>query len=599
MPEPKDGKAKAPYPPPPYTLFDAKERGEFLSEIGNVSPAQREIFHNLCKSWQPEISHGRFLGQITGLIKNAASELLNLMVRLEEKKCGVLTFRYSDGEAAPDRIILTSPGDCRYHFFLLRKELDGFCRNRGAEMPLEKTLTARGIVPPPSCVEEPAEKDYHRIFEDPGPGDTTLYRLPLPGGEALILPSGGGRLLIDHCRLKMRGFLEDPNLAAELARLNNTTLGDYKNRVESGDLAVWLDMLKSVRLLKADPLAARRVSASAEIMRLAEVLSGLIECRLTEQRLKKLGQEERIRDMDALALQMESEKEKFFPQERFDALLGALKEKYGEDFDSLRKDFLATYVDFSEQYKIPPVPRIAGGYLHRNNFYEYFLLRFFSFREALENDLVKDMEHLLRTNNRERKTLFTSRESFDTEIVERLRAMDPFLSELFDKPRLLTEAVVYRMKEKQKIKDPALITRELGKYFKPDTMAFRSMASILQFSIVDIFLRAFSRLSFFRQFWMRLTGKYESYRNQYLGRSLMPASGLSTPASSRRATGEKTISDAPRGRKPGHSRKGAPGPASRKKISKTRPANEKSYSKKQQESAWDEFSKTIRSKPRS
>ncbi len=583
------------YPPPPYTQFDAKDREQFLSEIGNITPGQREIFHILCKTWQPEIPHARILAQITGQVKNASAELEHLVEKLSDRKCGLMTVRYSDGEAVRDKIILTAPGDCRYFYFRLRNELETYYQTGGAAMPLEEALAAKGFFPPPSCVENLTEKDYSRVFDDAGTEETSLYRIPLPDGEALILPPGGGQRFIGHCLARMRAALTDPNLAAELARLRETSIADLKKRADLKDPYFWLETTKSIRLLRADPLAAKRFPGSPEFFKIAEILAALIECHVAELKRKTLAEDERRRDMEALAMQMETEKEKFIPPDRFDLLLGSLKEKYGDDFDSLRKNFLASYVEFSEAFKMPQVVRVADGYLQRKNFYEYFLARLFSLREAMGNDLVKTMEHLLRTNNRERKTLFFSRDNFETEIIERLRGMDAFLSEVFEKPRLLTEAVIYTMKEKRKVKDLTLVTDELEKYFKPDTMTYRSLTSILGLSIIDIFLRAFSRLPFWRQIWMRITGKFEGYQNQYMGQSLRPSvvpAAAATRGAAKRTKSE-TVSS---GRESAGSRKEKTGFPPRKKFPPPPPAKKKPYSKKQQESAWEEFSKSIRSK---
>ncbi len=592
MTDGKDTGPRARITPPPYTDFEAKEREQFLSELGNFTPPQREIFHTLCKTWQPEIPYNRFLTQVQGSIKNASHEIDRLMEKLSEKRCGLIVLRFEDSEAKKDKIILTEQGDRRYYFHRLRNEMETFYASPQEPLPLEAALEEKGLSVPPVFYENLSADDFSRIFTEQPSEDFSLYRVVLATGDAVFLPSGGGTRFINACLTKMREYFANTNLLAEAARIKETSLAEMKKRIESKDPIFWLDLSRSVLGLRSDPLFLKKVQVDAGLFLYSDILSRFIENHLAELRRRKIEQEEREKDLEALAMQIENEKERLIGQERFNELLGTVQEKYGKEHaEEIRKEFLGKYLETGEKTKLPAIVSLKGKYIHRNNFYDFFIGSLFGAREVLGEEYLKEMEHLLKTNNRERKTIFYSRENFETDIIDRLRNVDPFLSEVFGKPRLLAEAVIHTVKEKRKNKNLNDLKEELEKYFKPDSMEFKSLPLIFGLAVIDIFNRSFTRLPFWRQIWLKITGKYKSYQNQYFGLGGRPA-----------ATGKIMASGNPA--RPGASSETVKADFHEPRIVRSRDLRKKrepsvknkAYSKKQQESAWEEFSKSLKPK---
>ena len=590
MTEQKETGPKPRITPPPYVEFEAKEREQFLSELGNFSPPQRELFHTLCKTWQPEIPYNRLLTQVAGSTKNVAFEIDRLMERLSEKRCGLLVLRYDEKETVKDKIILTAQGDSRYFYFRLRNELGSFFANPQEPLPLESGLSAKGLRIPPECMRNVSDDDFSRIFSDQTGEDFLLYRVPLAEGEALFIPTGEGVRFINACLARLREYFSNTNLLAEMARIKETSLADMKRRVDSKDPIFWLDLGKSILTLKNDPLFQKKVQTDANMFRFADVLSRFIEKHLSELQKRKIENEERERDLEALNLQIEKEKGGLVTQERFTELFGTIKEKYGTESDAVRKEFFEKYLEVKEKTRIPVIVQIAKQYIHRNNFYDYFIGSLFACREILYEQYFKEMEYLIKTNNRDKKTVFFSRENFETDIIDRLKEDDPFLSEVIQKPRLLAEIVIHTLKEKRRVKNMNDIKEELEKYFKPDSMEYKSLPLIFGLSVLDIFQRAFSHLPFWRQIWLKITGKYKSYQNQYFGLGGRPASmsGKGANRSGKQGAGE---SQGPAAQQDSRSQDGTQ-PRRRRPIE----IKKKAYTKKQQESAWQEFSKTLKPK---
>jgi hypothetical protein len=198
------------------------------------------------------------------------------------------------------------------------------------------------------------------------------------------------------------------------------------------------------------------------------------------------------------------------------------------------------------------------------------------------------MEQILSTNNRGGNSIFYSRENLDTELGTFLRKTDPLLYDMFENSKILSEIIIYTFKEMKKIRKFGIIRIELEKYFTDDTMRLKGFSAILNLSLINVFHRAFTQLAWWRQLLLKFTGKYTSYEEQYTRQSYKGAESLSPQ---KPGDTEGIILPDP----VNSSSAGLLMPAKQKKKG---PQNiqKKAYSKKQQEHAWNEFSKTIRPK---
>ncbi|MDR1932830.1 MAG: hypothetical protein LBQ57_08430 [Spirochaetales bacterium] len=564
--------------PPFYVEYGAEEREQFLSELGNFTPPQLEIFKTLCKMWQPEIPYAKFLSQVSGAIKNVAAELERVITRLSEKKSGLIKIHYALGEEVRDSIILSVPGSPRYFYYSLLNELETFFSGIDPDVPFEDRLEDRGLKPP--VVQNLAEGKFSVVFEDPKGRDTTIYRIILPGRKALLLPAGGGIRFINFCLGKLREALADTNMASEVARMQQIPMSELRKRAESKAPATIMEIAKAIQRIKQNP--SNRMQISDSLIHYMIILSHLIHCNLEEIKRRKNEEEDLSKDKGAVALLFEQEGDPVVSAKRFDELVATFRDKYKNDFDKFRKEFMDEFVSQKEEEKLPVIIHLFDAYIHRNNFFQIFLSRINIFRENATQFSIKTMEQILRTNNRSGNSTFYSRENFNMELADFLRKTDPLLSEIFTKPRILSEALIYTLKEKRKVRDMETIQTELEKYFTSDTMQLKGFSVILNISLADIFQRAFSRLAWWRQILIKLTGKYSSYQAQYAKQGYRQA-GASRAANGSlpeiSGTAENPAAALmPRGRK------------------KAQAAKKKNYTRRQREHAWDEFSKTIRPK---
>ena len=570
--------------PPFYVEYGVKEREQFFSDLGNYTPSQLEVFQTLCKMWQPEIPYTRFLSQVSGAIKNVAAEVERIIDRLSAKKCGLIKIHYSLGEVVRDSIILTSPGAPKFFYYSLHNCLEAFFSGIDLNVPYADYLESRGLKMP--SVVELEQGAYNVIFEDASKSkDYSIYKSVLPGGKELLLPAGGGIRYINFCLSKLREAMADTNITAEVARLQQISLNELRKRTESKDPLVILGIAKTLQQVRHNSSGTKRTAISEHLFQCMLILSHLIERNLEEVKRKKGEEDDRLRDKQVLALMFENAPDPVISEKRFGELIATFKDKYKSDFDKFRKEFIEEFATLNEDERLPVIISIFDSYIHRSNFFQRFLAHLHIFRENADQFTLKTMEVILRTNNRADNTIFYSRENFDLELATFLGKTDPLLSDMFSKPKLLSEALIYTLKEKKKVRDLDAIRFELERYFMSDTMQLKSFSLILNISLIDIFQRAFVRLAWWRQILIKLSGKYASYQAQYAKQgyaSSVVAVSQKTPKASRRGAQLEPAESLSPAAPAQHKRKG---PQNVKK---------KSYTKKQTESAWDEFSKTLK-----
>jgi hypothetical protein len=536
--------------------------------------------------WQPEIPYNKFLNQVSGAIKNVSSELDRVLGKLFERKYGLIKIHYSLGEQVRDSIILTLPASPRFFYYSLLNELETFFNGIESAIPYEDYLESRGAKPP--TVQELNQGQFFVLFEDAKEkNNTTIYRVVLPNKKALLLPAGGGIRFINFCLSKLREFLANNNMAAEVARIQQVSMSELRKRTESKDPLVILGIAKAIQQLRHNALETKRLQVSETVFNCMVILAHLITCNVEEVKRKRNEEEDRSRDKNAVARLIEGENDPLVSEKRFAELVSTFKDKYKDDFERFRREFTEEYLSQTGDEKIPVIISISNSCIHRNNFFQLFLSRLSIFRENAGQFTLKNMEQILRTNNRNGKAIFYSRENFDIELGTFLRQSDPFLYEVFNNPKVFSEAMIYTLKTKKKVRDTEVIRDELEKYFKSDNMQLKGLSVILNISLIDIFHRAFDRLAWWRQLLIKFSGKYASYQDQYArqGYKSSGASAIPKQADVSAKTAEALLPKPPDGQAVTGMHRQRKGPQHIKK---------KDYTKRQRENAWNEFSKTIR-----
>jgi hypothetical protein len=555
--------------PPSYAELDPKKQEEFLSGLGGFSPTQREIFHILCSQWQPFIPYSQILNRLIGLIKNPSFELDQLLDKFFTLRCGIVRLKIENQELHKEHIILTDPGDCRFYTALIQNMLTEFYYDPEMPLPLESFLHKKGFQMPEECTLYVPESEYVDLFNPSSEERPILLRLPVSEKECLLLPTGEGERLLQYCRAKARQYMDNPDIALEVAKILSLSITELRKRTEGSDSANWREIIRGMYSIGSDPLIRRKAMLDTNFLPLTLVLEKLLHCYEEEQKRKHQEAFEWEQDMEAVVRTLESQTEPLIQKGQIEERLRALKGKYGSKFDSFRAQFYHKYTENLEGTHLPQLILLKTGFLIRQRGYPFFIERLRQYRDILLETYTEEMIYWLKTNNRTRSTLFVGTEQLEQDMRDRLQKIDPDFAVFLEKPQILFELTYAHARETKKLQSTDTIKKELEAYFQPDSQQLKSLLYLFHISMLDLFLRSFGQLSFWRQIWFRISGRYATYLSRFQGKSTKM---LSSTTAREAAVERKSPA------------------AIQKSMPKTK------YTRRQQEAAWEAFSKTIRSK---
>ena len=79
-------------PKPTYISKDRKERESFLSQVGNFTTEEREIFNLLCDNWDHEIGYAKFVTKINKKHPIEEKYIESLMKKMIESRCRITSY---------------------------------------------------------------------------------------------------------------------------------------------------------------------------------------------------------------------------------------------------------------------------------------------------------------------------------------------------------------------------------------------------------------------------------------------------------------------------------------------------------------------------
>jgi len=153
--------------------------------------------------------------------------------------------------------------------------------------------------------------------------------------------------------------------------------------------------------------------------------------------------------------------------------------------------------------------------VHRNNLYRHFLKRFESLEPLLIQEYLIKMDRRLRKQSGNGELDFLDKANLERSLAEWTAKSDPLVGELFDKPKLLAEALIHHGRTTQGLASVEDMKPLMERFFKPGVMTFRTYQEIYSLDIPTLYEDAFKRLSVFAQFWRRLTGSYQIQGNEF------------------------------------------------------------------------------------
>lgn len=586
--------------PPAYIRFDKKQREEFLSQYGITSPSQREMFHQLCNSWRPLIDFDSFTGARTGVVTHPVHETENLVGRLKAAKMGLFTYKKNDkGERVPKDIILCDEGHPRYWFHFIQDLIQQACDNPRNPFLTVGLLRSREILLPAGEIEDlPLARISKGSIEAFAKTERLLF-LTLRG-ERVLATSQTLALLLTFSSAKLRFVLKNPEITAAASRLLNLGLSDVAKRLEDKESGFWRGLTEVLLQHAEDLLADRRLHLDPGFFQAAELFYQYLTNQLEEVKKQKELDQEREADLRQVEQIVLLDKDVIMSPEELESHLKLLlKDKYGDRFEALRDEFMATYTQNSQKTSIPVILTLKAGLVHRNNLYQYFRKRFDSLIPLVNQEYLVKMDRRLRKTHGNSELDFLNKENLERSLAEWTAKTDPLVGELFEKPKVLAESLIHHARTTQGMASVEEMKPLLERFFKPGVMTFRSYQEIYSVDVPRLYDEAFKRLSVFSQFWRRLTGSYRIQAEEFRSLALPKEKRTDAPRASLSGIHvdetplEHLSPEELKARKAEWKKRKQAGGAPLKKDTSGPTLIVKQYSEGEREKAWKGFKETI------
>lgn len=593
---------------PEFVTYDTKQREELLSQTGNFSPGERDAFHKLCQSWQERIPYNRFVAVLDRGDGATASDVNSLMTKLRTDGYGLIRTRVHEGQRTRDAIILTDRFSRRFVSELLDEYFNDLYESVANSLPLYSVITdAFENFPTKELIYIPSDK-LAKEYTNPDNPETPLA-IESIDNDRLLITRGNLRPCITVSMLKLRYYLTSTTLLELLARYLDTSLIALKKQVNDKDPQVWLAVTRKIVEKRKEIKAIRDVRVDENFFHAAWLLKRLLESQLAEAEQKKREAENRRVDMEAIVMAVKEAPEGWMIQEQLTHTIDGLTEKYGSEIDSFREEFYEKNVHARVKNSLPKIVNLDGTYIHRDRIFTVFLAHFRQAETDLKPYFISQMESQLRSGISSGDTTFVDLDSFDHAILEYIRKQTPLLATMIEKPGVLAEGTILHVKQNKLVKDVVELKQRLAVYFDPETLKPLPLHEWFNLRLLELFETAFERLPIWRRIWIRITGRYESFRGRYISHAAVRAQERSLRSTYREALAAKTSSSEEPARR-GTSRSTertrstrSTGSARSNKTARTdrgpggtADSPKRGYSKKQVDSAWQEFGSSIKKK---
>lgn len=586
---------------PGYLAFDDKRREEFLSQLGTFSHSERDAFHKLCLNWQPRIPYERFSAVVNRGDESTTSDILSLMDKLKRRRVGLIRTDVIDGERRRVFLILTDQHDPRFYRELTDEFFVDMIESITNPFPFLSSIKREFEAIPPGAFQVVTSSDVAAYFSGEASSDRALA-IPVLDDEQVLVTPEKLKPFLNLSILKMRHHLTSTSLLGVLAKLLDSSILNLKEMISGKDPSFWHQFSATIVDNRSELSRNRNVSVSPLFFHAAWIVKTLVEAQLNDVEKRKRAEKEYEIDLEAIALAIKEAPDGLVASDQLDRMLDAQKDKYGEKFASFRDRFFEHYVHVRSRNSLPKVVELNGRYIHRDNVFPMFLEHFRMSELELKSEFIHRMEQSLKGNTRRPDPAFLSIDNFEEAVAASIRSRSVYLSDLIEKPAVLAEAMILHAKQNKLAKDVHELKERLSLYFDPETLKPLPLREWFSLRLTEIFEYAFERLPILRRIWIRLTGKYDSLRNKYVGSGSIDGS---RPLRTYERTPDTITGVEPR--RPGPVATGNSGGVRRprtERVTRTRrrskPNTEpvkRPYSKKQIDSAWDSFSDVIRKDP--
>ena len=572
---------------PAVFQMDLQKREEFLSQVGSFTQEQRRIFHRICDFYDPALDYNRFVLHAGKDILFANNQIEILMKKLKNAHYGLLQFHVHEGELKPEKIIISNRDSKEYYTALIDDEIQRILLDETRSfLTIDELEEMNQHVPFDMVDSITPDVLGPKAFGTSGRGSGILS-LHLKHGGSLLLTGNSARTVIGIGQLRIKNALKNTSFITIMSRFMDNKISDIQKKMRTGDRRFWLEMSTKI-LQNQEDLQLRFKYLESSLFQSAELLFHYYTNAVKQEEQERKENAAKDTALEEICMEI-LKKENFLVS---DEGLLRLLEPYEKKWPGFKESFYEKAVKVNTKIGLPLIINLSDKYIHRDHLYPYFRSELGVQSKELKYHYIQKMERMLRTNNRDKVTIFYTRETFRDDVNDQLKNETPVLADLLTKPKILSEGIVHYFKNLKKVRDINKIKDFMNNFFDNGVIKFKDSDYLLNLYLLEIFDEAYKFLSLWRKFLLKLSGKKESFRNQFTGLDENGANysldrgkqSATTPQSSESVMMYNGMRPAPRNSdKPGSSTQ------YRRRRANTAQLGQKQYNLKQRNKAWLEF----------
>ena len=585
---------------PDYVGFESRGRDELLSQIGGFSPGERELFQRLCDSWAPEIEAQRIIKAGEASPEQETAALERLMSKLRTAQIGFLT--HSEG-ATPETVVLTSPGSLVFWTHIVGEAIGRLVAKGFQILPSEERLKKAKALPP----------DYHIFDADSSIlveahkgsiAEPTIYRFRLLNEYRILFTNSTARPLVNRAIGVLRRDIIERGIVDELARVLDVSIGEVTKSLDSKAPDVWLRLSRTLVQERATIAWRKSFEETDELFQLGYFVMTYVDAKMGAAVAQKENEAVVDEELEVLAQAVLESSGGIMSDQQFSSLVDDSQGRLKEHAVLLSNKIASDLLTAPPRKTLPRIVYLAQQYIHSARVRSVFEGLRRETGRRLSNEYTDIMEAYLRGRTAEIGEVFSSQNLLNEDIASRIKRGDALLSSLLHHPQLLAEATVLDARTKRETITREEIKGVLATYFDVESSQLLPLATLLGIDVVAIFDEAYANTSVFRQIFLRISGRHESLRGNYVRRfgprrdaRLRYDGESSPPRGGRSRTGGRDEQAGTRTRGTGN--RGHSAETVKREQNRRPPAPPKPRVKSPQEidKSWDEFSDALNARP--
>ncbi|OQY34245.1 MAG: hypothetical protein B6241_05510 [Spirochaetaceae bacterium 4572_59] len=497
---------------PTVFQMDLSQREEFLSQIGSFTQEQRRIFHRICDFFDPMLDYNRFVLHAGKDILFANNQIEILMRKIRTAHYGLLKFKNDQGELKPDRIIICNRDSNVFYLNVIEDEIQRMMLDNSQPFLSLDSMAKNMLKIPYDLVETIYPDSLSPLSFKNMKDDEKIITISLKTGGSILLSSASSEFLIEISRNKIKNALKNSSFISILSRYMEIKISDIQKKQFSRDMIFWKNA--STQIVKnKDDLQLRIKHLSLSILQSAEILHFYLTNAEAEEEKEREESKEKHNAISEICMEiLKKENLLVTAGELLDLL-----DPYEKKWLGFKDLFYETVVKVNQKIGLPVILFIGENYLHRDHIYPFFRLELSMQSKDLRFHYIEIMERMLRTRNKDKVTIFYTRDSFKDDVLDQIRENSPILSEFLSKPRIVSEGIVHYFRELKKVRDVNKIKDFMNNFFEDGMIRFKDADYLLNLYLLDIFNESYKYLSWWKKFTLKISGRHESFINQFTG----------------------------------------------------------------------------------